>query len=71
MVCRKSLPIETNQLQLNSELDEDDNERYRPLNLHLHPFYLPPPVCQTHEDVGLPFSHIAFWELDSLDGLDV
>eukprot|EP00092_Neocalanus_flemingeri_P055498 GFUD01065616.1.p1 GENE.GFUD01065616.1~~GFUD01065616.1.p1 ORF type:complete len:293 (-),score=77.32 GFUD01065616.1:35-913(-) len=54
------------ELKANIELSEDGYARYHQVNLHLSPFYLPPPVCQSNSDGELPFMYIALWKLDML-----
>ena len=52
-------------LQENVELTRGDNPLHRQINLHLPPFSLPPPVCQSMDgDNGMDY--ISFWELDML-----
>ena len=50
----------------NVELPEDRTYRYQKNNLHLHPFNLPPPVCQAAGDAEVPDAYIAAWQLDRL-----
>ena len=50
----------------NVELPEDRTYRYQKNNLHLHPFNLPPPVCQAAGDAEVPDAYIAFWDLNRL-----
>ena len=51
--------------QENIELPKGDNPRHRQINLHLPPFSLPPPVCQSMDgDSGMDY--ISFWELGML-----
>lgn len=46
----------------NSELNEDQQYRFRPVNLLLAPYYLPPPVCSS---LDIPKEHIdiSLWDL--------
>ena len=57
------------EVKVNVELHEDMTYRYQRNNLHLLPFYLPPPVCQAAGDAEVPDAYIAFWELDRLGAL--
>ena len=54
--------------QLNKKLDVDKKGRYRPLNLYLEPFYLPPPICHTpdaHHTNGY-YDYIMLWDLSTI-----
>jgi len=53
-------------VEVNTELSEDSVGRYRPMNLHLPPFNLPPPVCQANNDGEVDYINIAFWNLDMI-----
>merc|ERR1712098_258610 len=53
-------------LKRNKELDTKRKGRFRELNLHLPPYNLPPPVCQSEHDAQKKECYIALWELDSI-----
>jgi hypothetical protein len=50
---------------LNEELNVEGIGRYRPLNLYLEPFYLPPPICLTL-DANHDQDHIMLWDLSTI-----
>jgi len=49
----------------NSELSEETQYRYRPVNLLLEPYFLPPPMC-TSLDIKGENIHIALWDLERI-----
>jgi len=53
-------------VKANTELPEGRTYRYQMNNLHLHPFNLPPPLCQAAGDAEIPSCYIAAWQLDTL-----
>ena len=58
--------IQPQSAQANTELPEGRTYRYQMNNLHLHPFNLPPPLCQSAGDAEIPSCYIAAWQLDTL-----
>jgi len=49
----------------NTELDSHRQYRFRPVNLLLHPYYLPSPVCN-HEDIPGENLDITLWDLRTI-----
>jgi len=49
----------------NNELSEETQYRYRPVNLLLDPYFLPPPMC-TSLDIKDGNIHIALWDLERI-----
>jgi len=52
-------------VRTNTELDASRQYRFRPVNLLLHPYYLPSPIC-THEDIPGENLDIVLWDLRTI-----